>query len=983
MKMYPRTAIDNAKSVRQNAHTVHGLMAASAGRRMAKHMPKTVAAWLSGLYDSDRSVVEATQSSLRHVFTTPEKIQGIRKAYQQPILAYCRDAIDNETAATLSDERTVSADDAEAKYSRVVSACIALLGSLLANLQPDELAKHQADYDSLLGDKKLWEFAAHNDASIRRSLHRFLKTCLAKQPDAIAANLDTITQAQLATALNSDQTSSIYDYVDALTLLTLAYPAVWTDHYKSKTPVDRRLRQFLKKGSQLGPRDFWVRLAQLFKAIPSQALPDNAADAAQLLAALHGGIVRKDEPKSNHEAAFQAYLDIVALVSNRLSEEEERSKLLVEMVLPIITQYLRPTVDTSQWTLPSNAAGGVLSKAIAMPTMAAILQEKWPQFTTQLIDDIKTSAPEQSKDYQTSQTSVLQHATRFANLQEQVIKVDASSEPVYSQASSSVVSGALEVVKNRNGKPYGAAGAIAALLHRNKSLVSASQSEQQLERFVQDDLPALILSPSSTYLVDILYSFSDSPFFKSAWSAALKAVLKETDSPVKTKALEAILTSPRIPSSFDLATSDPELQNYVKSSVQEAVQGSLEWDSFNRILQSQANILSTETIDEILTYMTQSLSISQHASYSLQGLRQIVKSNPSMLREFLAAPQGSKLLQALLLASESPNDEISQSASAVNASIQTILSAGSDTKQSIFDLIQQGLQEANKTSVSVETLVDLAKQSVKPETSYDEVARIFPSIDDWNTALAPFLNAAPKPSLAITNPLGSGVYLVKPQQSSSEIRNLPRDSDGYSAAYRITQYVTRLFKHLGSFAVQNVPRDVQDAYLHNIALTVQLADDNLGLAGANGLWAEYNPDVEADAMTFTADAQSFIVQELKRLEAKWSEGQDDSSLLMWAVELLAKVETDTSPKAYYTARAYSVVIANAVDICGFKNSQNAQLQEISKSMFKNKGTSIHSLEDINHGGAFQDAGITLGFDAQPEDCNSIATPRMVRCLEYL
>ena len=181
IKMYPRTSIDNAKAVRQSAHAVHGQIAAAAGKRIAKHMPKTVGAWLCGLYDSDRSVAEATQSSLRQVFNTPEKIQSIRKAYQQPILEYCRDAIDQETVLTLSDERTVTPDDAEAKYSRVISACISLVGSLISNLQAEELAKFQSGYDEILADEKLWAFAAHNDASIRRALHRFLKTCLSKQ----------------------------------------------------------------------------------------------------------------------------------------------------------------------------------------------------------------------------------------------------------------------------------------------------------------------------------------------------------------------------------------------------------------------------------------------------------------------------------------------------------------------------------------------------------------------------------------------------------------------------------------------------------------------------------------------------------------------------------------------------------------------------------------------------------------------------------
>lgn len=180
--MFPRASIDNARLVRSNAQTLQGQLAAAAGKRFAKHMPKSVSAWLCGLYDSDRSVVDATQNSLRQVFNTPEKLQNIRRAYQQPILEYCRDAVDKETSQTLSDERTVSPDDAEAKYSRVISACVSLLGSLLSNLKPEELAKCQSDYDALLDDKKLWSFASHGDASVRRAIHRYLRIWLEKQP---------------------------------------------------------------------------------------------------------------------------------------------------------------------------------------------------------------------------------------------------------------------------------------------------------------------------------------------------------------------------------------------------------------------------------------------------------------------------------------------------------------------------------------------------------------------------------------------------------------------------------------------------------------------------------------------------------------------------------------------------------------------------------------------------------------------------------
>ena len=94
-------------------------------------MPKLVGAWLAGLYDNDRPVAKATRDSLKNVFPTEEKIRSIWKVYQSAILEYSRDAILRETIQSLSDERTVSPDDAEAKYARVVGTCISVVTNML------------------------------------------------------------------------------------------------------------------------------------------------------------------------------------------------------------------------------------------------------------------------------------------------------------------------------------------------------------------------------------------------------------------------------------------------------------------------------------------------------------------------------------------------------------------------------------------------------------------------------------------------------------------------------------------------------------------------------------------------------------------------------------------------------------------------------------------------------------------------------------
>ncbi len=94
-------------------------------------MPKLVGAWLAGLHDNDRPVAKAARDSFKHVFPTQDKMRAVWKVYQLPILEYSRDAILQETVQSLSDERTVSPDDAEAKYARVVGTSISIVTNML------------------------------------------------------------------------------------------------------------------------------------------------------------------------------------------------------------------------------------------------------------------------------------------------------------------------------------------------------------------------------------------------------------------------------------------------------------------------------------------------------------------------------------------------------------------------------------------------------------------------------------------------------------------------------------------------------------------------------------------------------------------------------------------------------------------------------------------------------------------------------------
>lgn len=101
---------------------------------MAKKMPTVLASWVAGLYDNDKSVSRAANEAFRQVFSSEEKRVNVWRVYQSSILQYTRNVIVKESIATLSDERTISPDDASAKYFRVAGAAVMMVTNLLGLL---------------------------------------------------------------------------------------------------------------------------------------------------------------------------------------------------------------------------------------------------------------------------------------------------------------------------------------------------------------------------------------------------------------------------------------------------------------------------------------------------------------------------------------------------------------------------------------------------------------------------------------------------------------------------------------------------------------------------------------------------------------------------------------------------------------------------------------------------------------------------------
>ena len=372
--IYPRTSIDSSRRVRQLAHTLQGHIAAKSGKRIARRMPNLIGAWLAGTYDSDRAVARAASDALGQVFATPEKRKALWKAYQDPLLDFSRNVFDKESPQTLSDERSVSPDESNAKYHRVVTSAVGLLAGLLSDVHEEDFKKNESQYADILQDKKLWEKALSEDVAVRRSMHKLLRTLLQSAQTRSCLDLALLNAIYITKGADSDQAGSAGEYVETLIALTATDSTLWTDRWKDKKQPSSRLKALVKRGSQGAALNYWSSILRLFQAIPGPAMPTDPEKAREVIKAFHSGVTRKDEPRPYVTEGLKAYVQVASILSTAL-HDAARTPFLRDSVLPLFSQYLLPKTENAKWNIPPSAAAELVLHVLKNKGLVSILQE--------------------------------------------------------------------------------------------------------------------------------------------------------------------------------------------------------------------------------------------------------------------------------------------------------------------------------------------------------------------------------------------------------------------------------------------------------------------------------------------------------------------------------------------------------------------------------------------------------------------------------
>ena len=584
-------------------------------------------------------------------------------------------------------------------------------------LTQTDLEKSYPIFVALTNEKMLWKLANHADAFVRRAIYRLLIVCLGEWTQILNASM--LSEYVLTMGLHTNQVGSSLDYVKAVVQLSEGLPTVWTSDYQGmgKKSAYNRLLHFLRKGSQGGPAEFWTHVSRLLSIVPTDILfaqssmvhPEPASSESDVLSlpmleALREGATNKDESRASTASAWNAYLrvcDFILSTGKVLNE----SRFLQSYLLPLIYQYTKTTPDLSQWTLTGSQQQDICARAchIVLSRSLDLFEREWHFISSKIVEDFQTSLPEQSKDYTKSQDSVAAEALRWYRLQAALVE-RSTSESAMQTISQEVVheiAAAISVLKARNGKPYGLAAALQTAVQLVPTLIfSQGQAKDPLVEFVDNHIPCLMTSPSAPYLIRLLDIMEDSMDIRSAYLSCIQTLEEMQESPAKQTALRTLLSSPGLAKAGLLSTT---ANRSLARAIDQAVK---ENDDSNWSLLTAAlvNVAAPKDLtDDVLTIMTEGLSIETNTHASLHGLELTTKQNKTAIRDFAAQSKGSSLMSKLLFLSDAPDLAISQKAKELMTEIEDALSTAGNITQNtrpLFKAIQREFEVAGPESLS-------------------------------------------------------------------------------------------------------------------------------------------------------------------------------------------------------------------------------------------------------------------------------------------
>ncbi|XP_036139185.1 uncharacterized protein LOC105831366 isoform X2 [Monomorium pharaonis] len=172
-RFYCVLSIDIDHRVREATQLAHAVVVKRAGKRIAMYLKQLAGAWFTSQYDTYPPAASAATNSFNSTFP-PWKIVNAIVHCQCEILLYISNNVIVHTAQTLSMQKSLSNEEMEAKYERVLTANLQGYSYYFKKVPLVEIDKTLEIHNKILSSSRFWKLAKHDALPIRTAFFNVL-----------------------------------------------------------------------------------------------------------------------------------------------------------------------------------------------------------------------------------------------------------------------------------------------------------------------------------------------------------------------------------------------------------------------------------------------------------------------------------------------------------------------------------------------------------------------------------------------------------------------------------------------------------------------------------------------------------------------------------------------------------------------------------------------------------------------------------------
>ncbi|XP_051902759.1 E3 ubiquitin-protein ligase listerin isoform X2 [Hippocampus zosterae] len=350
-RIYCKISVDHDRRIREATQLALEQLVLKVRRSLAPFLKSLMGHWILSQCDTYTPAASAARRAFQAAFSA---------AKQPEALSFCKDEILNvlqdillkDTADTLSDAQTVTEDEREAKYLRMLTSSLLGVKRLLSLLPQNDMATMEHRLAHLVNPAKFWKYSRHKAPQVRGAFFEMLCAVCELTPSLAQSEAPRLCPAVL---LSIDDTDP------------LVLPAVWESvlhvassisdcwtHVNPKKGFLPKLWSLLKEGGKGMAKALHPNLMPLLSKLPQQVTDPALEFHTTFFTSLILGISSERAANSPSESAVIVTATIECLrfciLCHSAQEEEDQCKirtmLISQQLLPLLEKaFENPTLQ--------------------------------------------------------------------------------------------------------------------------------------------------------------------------------------------------------------------------------------------------------------------------------------------------------------------------------------------------------------------------------------------------------------------------------------------------------------------------------------------------------------------------------------------------------------------------------------------------------------------------------------------------------------